>query len=89
MSETKSNFIIKKTEEIKNKPNNIIVYSIIIAVFFIVLILSYSNKETFTDNNKLEQQMFEEMTDDNRTIYIELPDKNKREIFLNWKNMKK
>jgi len=65
---------------------------IILIIFIIVISVIFcftKQSEGFDNDNLSEQRMFQEMTDENKTIYLELSDDGKINMFNTWKKIKK
>lgn len=88
--EKKENPIIENnTKNITNKHILIAIVSFCIVIVLIFIIYFSANKtESFSNNNMLEQQMFQEMTDENKQIYLELSEEGKHSMFKTWKKTK-
>jgi len=91
-----SNLVINKPDlNNQTRNNNLNKYLINGFIVFIVLIVLYmcscmcGNKhEEFNNSNMLEQQMYQEMTEENKQIYLELTDTGKQNMFVSWKKIK-
>jgi uncharacterized protein YxeA len=84
--------IKKENKESLNKSmgkNKII--AVVVFIFLVLIIISYlffnqvNVIDGFTNNDVLEQKMFQKMTDSNKQIYLEMSDENKQKMFNNWK----
>ena len=95
-----SNIIVDKQEQKTqlNKSNQPIGIKYLIygfLIFFIICLFLYGfiyiygeKKHEGFNNNVLEQQMYQEMTKENKQIYLELTNDAKQNMFESWKKMK-
>ena len=81
---------IKFSEKIDS--SKFILSIVVFIVFILILCITYSfknnKKDSFSNDNISEQQMFNEMTEENKQIYLELPDDAKLNMFNTWKRIK-
>lgn len=83
-----NNIIAGKIYNCKCIMGAIFAFIIVCTIIYIISCYCNNNNEGFNNNNMLEQQMFQEMTEENKQIYLELSEEGKIDMFNTWKKMK-